>query len=256
MKSGSVALSLVAMLFCARANADPANDLWVKGQYEDAIKQGVAENAPEGLAAAARAAVAEMMAHTPPCSSCIGRAETLSRKALAADPKGVIATLCFNAALGYRSRIVGPFAAHSKGLDVAMKQSLEDALAVHPGDARLIALLGNWDFEAIRAGGSLPARLYFGATMDSGLGKYDEALKLAPNDILINYMYGLGLAAYDPNEYRDKIVAAWKRVVAAPSADAYDDFQKERARELLALFTGNDKSAFDSRLKTYMGIAE
>jgi hypothetical protein len=256
MKSGSVALSLVAILSCAQANADPANDLWVKGRYEDAIKQGVAENTAVGLTVAARAAVAEMMAHTPPCPSCIDRAETLARKALAADPKEVSATLCLNAALGYRSRIIGPFATHSEGLDVTMKQSLEDSLAAHPGNARLIALLGNWDFEAIRAGGSLLARLSFGATMDGGLEKYDEALKLAPNDILINYMYGLGLAAYDPDQYRDKIVAAWKRVVAAPSADAYDDFQKERARDLLALFTGNNKDAFDTRLKSDMGIAK
>jgi tetratricopeptide (TPR) repeat protein len=100
------------------------------------------------------------------------------------------------------------------------------------------------------------ARWTYGATIDKGLEFYDRAFKLAPNDILINYQYGLGLAAYDADEYRDKIEAAWKRAVAAPAQNAYEEASKKRAGELLALLNGKDKKALKAKLDSYMGIPE
>ncbi|HSZ10743.1 MAG TPA: hypothetical protein VK759_01115, partial [Rhizomicrobium sp.] len=88
------------------------------------------------------------------------------------------------------------------------------------------------------------------------LEDFGEALKLAPNDVIINYQFGLELAAYDADRYRDKIVTAWKHATTAPSQSAYDDAQKKRADELLALLKGGDRQAFDEKVKAYMGIPE
>ncbi len=256
MKFRTTAFLLLITALSTPAIADPAFDLWARGRYEEAIKQGAAENTPEGLSVAARAAVSEMTLHTTPCMDCINRAEDLSRKALAADPRGVYPTLCLAAALGYRGRLVGLMAARRAKLAEISKQAVGGALAAHPKNAELIATLGGWNLEVVRVAGSLLARWTYGATVDQGLEKFDEALKLAPNDILINYNYGLALAASDPDKYHDMITAAWKRAVSAPSQTSYDDAEKKHAAELLALIDGNDRDAFEAKLKSYMGIPE
>ncbi len=243
-------------LFSVPAFADPAFDLWTQGKYEEAIKSGLAENTPEGLSVAARAAVSDMTMHTTPCMDCVKRAEDLSRKALAANPKAALPTIYLAAALGYRGRIIGLMAAQSAKLGEQSKQAIEEAMAAHPKDAQLIATMGGWHFEVVRVGGSFLARMTYGASTSKGMEFYDQALKIAPNDLLVNYQYGLALAANDADEYHDKIVAAWKRTIAAPSQGAYDESQKKRAAELLALLDGKDRKAFEAKLNSYMGIPQ
>jgi hypothetical protein len=256
MKLRVAALAFLATAFSTQAYCDPAFDLWSQGKYEEAIKAGVAEKTPEGLSVAARAAVSDMTMHTTPCMECVKRAEDLSRQALAADPKGALPTIYLASALGYRGRIIGLMAAQSAKLGEQSKQAIEDAMAAHPGNARLIATMGGWHFEVVRVGGSMLARWTYGASMEKGLAKFDEALKLSPNDLLINYQYGLGLAADDPDAYHDKIEAAWKRTIAAPATNVYDESQKKRAAELLTLLDGKDKKAFEAKLDSYMGIPQ
>jgi tetratricopeptide (TPR) repeat protein len=250
----AIAIPSLALADPMQGPADRAGDLLRQGKYEEAIKQGVAENSADGLTSAAIASVSEMTLAPTPCLACIDRAEELSRKALAADPKGANPTRCLAAALGYRGRLVGLLAARSAKLGEASKQALDEALAVHPHDPGLLSAMGAWHFEVVRVGGSLLAKWTYGATMENGLEDFTEALKLAPTDVIINYQLGLELAAYDADQYRDKIVTAWRRAVTAPSQSAYDDAQKKRADELLTLLKDNDRQAFDDKVKTYMGI--
>jgi hypothetical protein len=256
MKLRVAAFVLFVTTLATQAFADPAYDLWSQGKYEEAIKTGLAENNAGGLAVAARAAASDMTMHTSPCMECVKRTEEIARKALAADPKGALPTIYLAAALGYKGRIIGLMASQNQKLGEQSKQALDDALAAHPKDAQLIATLGGWHFEVVRVGGSMLARWTYGATMDKGLALYDQALRLSPNDILINYQYGLGLAAYDADEYHDKIEAAWKRAVAATPQNAYEEASKKRAAELLALLDGKDRKALEAKLDSYMGIPQ
>lgn len=257
MKFGAVMAICFAMAFAAPALASsPAYDLWAQGKYEEAIKAGLAANDAEGLSVAARAAASDMTLRPTPCMECVKRTEEIARKALASNPKGALPTIYLAAALGYKGRIIGLMASQREKLGEQSKQALEEALAAHPNDPQLIATLGGWHFEVVRVGGSMLARWTYGATMDKGLALYDKAFKLAPNDILINYQYGLGLAAYDADEYRDKIEAAWKRTLAATPRDAYEEASQKRAGELLALLRGSDRKIFEAKLKTYMGIPQ
>lgn len=239
-----------------QAYGDPAFDLWSRGNYEAAIQTGLSEHTPEGLSAAARAAVSDMTLHKGPCADCVKRAEEIARKALAADPKGALPTIYLAAALGYKGRLIGLMAAQREKLGEQSKQAIEEALAAHPKDPQLLATMGGWHFEVVRIGGSLLARWTYGASMEKGIACYDEALKLSPDDIVINYQFGLGLAAYDPDEYRNRIESAFKRVIAQPAKNAYEDSIKSRAAELLVLLDGKDKKAFAARLNTYMGIPQ
>ncbi len=256
MKLRVAMLAVLVSAFATQALASPAYDLWVQGKYDEAIKAGLAANDADGLAVAARAAASDMTMHTTPCMDCVKRTEELARKALAASPKGALPTIYLAAALGYKGRILGLMASQREKLGEQSRQALEDALAAHPNEAQLLATMGGWHFEVVRVGGSMLARWTYGATIEKGLEYFAQALKLAPNDILINYQYGLGLAAYDADEYRDKIQAAWKRAISAPAQDAYEEASKKRAAELLALLDGKDRKAFEAKLDSYMGIPQ
>lgn len=251
-----VAAGLVAsqLSFATHAFADPAFDLWTQGKYDEAIKTGLAENNAEGLSVAARAAASDMTMRTTPCLECATRTEELARKALAADPKAALPTIYLAGALGYRGRIIGMMAAQSAKLGEQSKAAIEAALAAHPKDAQLLATMAGWHFEVVRVGGSMLARWTYGASVDKGLAKFDEALKIAPNDLVVNYLYGCTLAANDAKKFRPQIEAAWTRVANAQAPSVYEQAQKKRAGELLALLRGNDRKAFDAKLKIYMGI--
>lgn len=254
MKGCVAVLALAATVLTQQAVADPAADLWAKGRYEDAIGKGLAEGTPEGVSVAARAALSDMIMHTTPCEACVARTEELSRKALAADPKSALPTIYFVFALGYRGRMVGLMKARAAGLAEKSKQAIDDALTIHPDNPELLATLGGWNFDVVRGGGALLARLAYGATTANGIAEYQRAFRLSPNDPLINYQYGLGLASIDADDYHDQIAIAWKRVIASPAGNAFEEMQKKRAAELLALLNGGDNRAFETRLDSYMGI--
>jgi len=245
---------VVAISLSTSALADNALDLWTQGKYEDAIATGVAEKSPEGLSTAARAAMTELTLHPMPCPECIQRAEDLSRKALAADPKSAVPSFCLAGALAYRGRMVGTINTQTASIGIEARKTIEDAMAASPDDARLISALGIWDFEVVRVAGSVLSRIVYGARMERGLALFDQAFKLSPNDILIHYQYGLSLAAYDPDEYRSKIEAAWMRVAATRPQNAYDEEMKSRAVKLLSLLKSGDKKTLDGTVKGYLGI--
>lgn len=236
------------------ALADAALDLWAQGKYEEAIAAGVAEKTPEGLSAAAQAATTALSLHAMPCPQCIQRAEDLGHKALAADPKSTVPSFCLAAALAYHGRMIGTINVQGAQIGIEARRVINEALAVHPDNARLIAAMGIWNFEVVRVAGSILARMVYGANMDSGLALFDQAFKLTPNDVLLNFQYGLSLAAYDPDEYRPKIEAAWERVVATRPQNAYDEEMKSRAVRLLALLKSGDKKILDATVKDYLGI--
>lgn len=246
--------ALIALSACSFAFADLALDLWAQGKYAEAIAFGLAEKSADGLSAAARAATTEMSLRVPPCSQCIQRAEDLSRKALAADPKGTVPSFCLAAALAYHGRMIGLMNTQSAALGSEAKKILEEAITAHPHDARLISGLAIWDFEVVRVSGPFLARIVLGASMDHGLALFDQAFKLSPDDTLLNYQYGLSLAAYDPDEYRTRIEAAWGRAATDTPQNAYDEEMKNNAVKLLALLKSGDRRLLDATVKEYLGI--
>jgi hypothetical protein len=245
---------LLALSTFSSASADTALDLWAQGKYEEAIASGLADKSADGLSVAARAATTEMSLHAMPCLECVRRAEDLSRKALAAEPKAAVPSFCLAAALAYHGRMVGTINTKTAAIGSEARKTIEEALAAHPNDARLMSAMAIWNFEVVRVAGSMLSRIVYGATMDRGLALFDQAFRLSPNDTLMNFQYGMSLAAYDPDEYRSKIEAAWGRVVAARPQNSYDEEMKSRAVKLLALLKSGNKNALDETVKGYLWI--
>ncbi|HSZ74566.1 MAG TPA: hypothetical protein VK779_07090 [Rhizomicrobium sp.] len=229
-------------------------ELWREGKYDQAMAAGEAAKTPEGLSVAARAAVSDMSLRIPPCLDCETRAEAIVRKAMAADPKAVLPKIYLAAVLGYEGRLVGLMQAQSKGFADQSKKALQDGLAIDPKDPLLLATMGGWNFEIIRIAGSFIARLTYGATEDEGVKYFDEAMKIAPDELLINYQSALALASVDPDKYHDRIKAALSRAVAAKADSVYYSVSQKRAADLLKLLNSGDSNAFATMLKKYMGI--
>src|SRR5207253_809770 len=83
MRAALVALLLLLPLSARAATMEEIFALYVRGDYEQAARQGEASHTAPGLAIAARAVLAEEVLRDTPCLPCLERAESLSRQAIA-----------------------------------------------------------------------------------------------------------------------------------------------------------------------------
>jgi hypothetical protein len=207
--------------------------LYQSGQYAQAEAAGIAQNDAKGIAVAARAALADDLMRDEPCLSCLKRAEDLARQSIDADPAPAECHVYLAVAIGYESRIVGDLAAASKGYPRAARQELETALAHEPDDPWAWAALGSWHIEVVRGAGPALARWLFRASVPEGEADYARALALDPGNPVLRYQHALTLAGYDLATYRSDIESELARAAAADAASAYENFVRDRARELL-----------------------
>lgn len=182
---------------------------------------------------AARAALADEMMRDEPCLDCLKHAEDLSRRAIAADPNEPEGHIYLAAAIGFEARIIGDFAAQSKGYADEAKRELDEALANDPNDPWALAAMGSWNIEIVHSAGPALARWLFGARVAAGQNDYAKALALAPDNVVIHYQYALALASYDIDAFRGDVESELGRAVACAPKSAYEAFARSRAEELL-----------------------
>jgi hypothetical protein len=105
-----------------------------------------------GYALAARSVLADEVMHAP-CLECLERAETYSRKAIAADPKYPEGHIYLAVTFGYEARIIGVIEARIKGFAEQAKNNLDAVIAVEPNNPWALAGLGGWNIEIVRSAG-------------------------------------------------------------------------------------------------------
>lgn len=252
------AAALICVLFAATAQAatPSALQLYKTGQYEQAIRAGVAEKSAAGFAIAARAVLAEERMRPAPCLACLKQAQTYARDAIAADPTLADGHVFFAAALGFEARIIGMVAAKFKGYAGEAKDSLDVAYAHHPNDARTLAALGGWNFAVVNGGGSVLARLIYGATIKKGLSFYAKAMAADPGDIVIRFEYALSLSDYDRQAYANTIEAALRVATTGTPRTAYERFMQTRAEALLDAFRHGDWQHYTTLLRKDEGYPD
>lgn len=245
------ALAILALcLVPAFGQDDP---LYADGKYEAAIKADLARNDGEGFAMAARAALADEGSRSERCLACIKLAESYARKAIAAAPKDPDGRVYLAIALGLESRIEGYGVARRKGYADQAKQALEDAYALAPKNVWVLAGLGGWNIEVVRGGGAVLAYLLYGATVERGRALFDEALRLAPDNIVLRYQYALTLSGYAPDRFRAEIDGLLAQAAEGRADTAYDRLLQSRARKLLALLRKGDREGFAAHVRSYEG---
>jgi hypothetical protein len=227
-------------------------DLYVKGGYAAAIAAGDARGDAEGLAIAARAALADANLRDAPCLSCLRYAEALARRAIAKDPSQTESHVYLAVALGYEARIVGVLRAQSAHYAEEAKQALDSSLATNPNEVWTLAALGGWNIEIVHSGGSLLAKMLYGATLDAGIDYYKRAFAADPGNVVVRFQYALSLSSVGLDAQRHEIAAALKEAAECRPQIAYESAIKLRAGKLLDLLA-RDRKAYLALVAQYQG---
>jgi hypothetical protein len=247
-------LALFAVLLAAPAGAaDSAYDLYAAGKYQEAMRAGSAANDGPGLALAARAALADAATHPAPCADCLARAENYARAAIAADPRLADAHTFLAITIGERARLKGLVLARLHNDPARAKSELDAALALEPHNVMALAALGGWNVEIVRAGGAHLAHWLYGASLQSGLDDFTQALRRDPGNVALHYQYALSFSGLDPVAYRATIQAALQDAIKAGPHTAYEKIAQTRSAELLDLLKRGDKTAFAARVRKFQG---
>lgn len=239
----------------ACASENPLS-LFLAGHFAEAEAAGIAQNDAQGLSLAARAVLADDMMRDEPCLECLRRAEDLSRRAIAADPKPAEAHIYLAAAIGYEARIIGDLAAQAKGYATEAKRQLDAALASDPNDPWALAALGSWHIEIVRSAGPTLARWLFGANFETGRECYARAFAVAPNNLVLHYQYALTISAYDLATYRPEVESQLTRAVSETPGSAYESFVQEHAQQLLDTLHAGDLAAAQRMVKHDRGYPD
>jgi hypothetical protein len=189
-----------------------------------------------------------------PCMSCLQRAESLARQAVAVDPHFAYGQIWLAVALGYQSRITGIVKAKLRDAPGQSRTALELAVKDDPRNPYALSALGGWHIEVVRGGGAFLARSLYGATEANALSLFDRALRLAPDNVAVHYQIALSLAGFDADKYHARIAAELQAAVKSDAATAYEKKMQQRAGELLGL--QNTPDVFAARVRKYQGFPD
>jgi len=253
------ALLLALLLLAPPAAAATTDEIfatYARGDYEQAVRLGEAAQTAPGLAIAARAVLADEVLRDTPCLSCLERAESLSRQAVAADPHFAFGQVWLAVSLGYQARIIGAVKARLKDSPAQSRKALDAAVADDPKNAFAVSALGGWHIEIVRGGGAFLARLTYGARESQALALFDRADRLAPGNVAVHYQIALSLAGFDPAKYRARVAAELHASLSSPAQTAYEKKIQGRSAELLGLMNQGAQDAFENRVRKYQGFAD
>jgi hypothetical protein len=249
MKAALLALVLAG----APLDANALFALYAQGHYQEAMRAGEDSHAAEGLAIAARAALADAMTRPEPCFSCLKRAEEDARRAIALDGRLADGHVWLATSLGYEARLQGVVHASWNNSAAQAKEQLAAALAADPGNPYALAALGGWNVEVARVGGGFLAAKIYDASLEKGLALFDRAGRAAPHNVAVHYQIALSLAGVDQARYRVRIQDELDTAIQGPPQTAYEKFVAARAQELLTLLNRGDADAFEAKLRIFQG---
>jgi len=227
-------------------------DLYRSGEYEAAIAAGEAANTGEGLAAAARAALAIANLRDAPCLPCAQRAESLARRSIALDIQHPEAFVFLAVSLGYEARIAGTMRAQFAHYPEQAKEAIDHALAVAPNDAFSLAAAGAWHIEVVRNGGIL-ARPLYGARVDTGIDYFRRAVAADPDNLVVRVQYAMSLAGYDFDAYKNEVMSQLAAATKTEPRTTYERALRERAVGLLDLVRANKRRDVLALVNRYQG---
>jgi hypothetical protein len=250
-------LAFVAALICtpafAQSASGPALALYKAGNYEAAVRAGLAENSENGFTIAARATLADANLRDTPCLECLQRAEGYARRAIALGGRMPESYVYLAAALGHQSRIIGIIRARFANYGDQSREALETALRVRPGFSWALAALGSWNIEVVRVGGSWLGDMFYEASFDKGVRLFRQAIAAEPANLVIHFQFGLAVASYDLDAHRALILSELGIAAGGTPSSAYDAVVRQRAARLRELVAKRDDDAALALVRRYQG---
>lgn len=243
---------LCALLATPAEAAESVRDIYVRGDYAGAMREGDAQNTGAALAEAARAAIADAQLRDTPCLECLQRAENFARRAVALDARNADALVLLAVSLGLEARIVGMVRAKLNRYPEQAKEALENAVKLAPSDGAALAAMGAWHIEVVRNGGILGSVMY-GAKIETGKGFFRQGIAADPGNLVLPYQFALSLAGYDAAGNRGEIAHLLAAAAGGTPRTAYETALKARAGELAQVLKGGNLRAFAALVKKYQG---
>ena len=248
MRSPPGARLLIAALLMAAGQASAQSspelaEMYARGNYMAVASQAEAAASADDLAFAARALLAHCMTGTEdPDPAILDRASKDAEAALKIDPAHDEGKLQLAIALSLKSRSMDAMDAWNKGYGEKGRKLATEVLKSNPDNHYAHGFLAVWNIEVRRRGGSFGAA-FMGASLKEARRQYEEAIRLAPDNIGIHWTYGRALIALNAKEYSGEASKALSSALAATPRNHVEQVMQERARTLSEKLKDDRKAA-------------
>ncbi len=235
MQPRSLILFAFALLAAAPAFADieAAAEAFRAGRYDAAFGQAAAEPGADSHAFRARTLLAKAMCgEGEPSRTLIDKALAEANAALKAQPGHGEGRLQKAIALSLIIRPMELSEARRTGYGEEAKALAEAVLAEDPANFYAHGFLAVWHVEVERRGGMIGAAM-MGASLKAARRHYDEAIRLAPEDIGLRWQWARALAALDAKKHLAEIEEVLDAAVNTQPASELDRVMQARAARLL-----------------------
>ena len=242
---GSVVAAALAL--SAPAFAHPTSPtlaaMFTRGDYMEAAREAEGAAGADDLAFAARALLALCMTGSrEPDASIVDRASKDAEAALKIDPRHEEGQLQLAIALSLKSRKMDVLDAWSAGYGDKGKKLATAVLKSDPDNFYAHGFMAVWNVEVRRRGGTLGATI-MGASVKNGRRHYEQAAKLAPDDIGVHWQYARALAALDVKQYGAEAANVLEKALAANADSHVETVMQARAAELAEALKGDAATA-------------
>ncbi len=241
MKTRSLILFAFAMLAAAPAFADieAAAEAFRAGRYDAAFEQAAGVPSADSHAFRARTLLAKAMCgEGEPPRGLIDKALAEANAALKAEPGHGEGRLQKAIALSLIIRPMEINDARKTGYGEESKALAEAVLADDPGNFYAHGFLAVWHVEVERRGGMIGAAI-MGASLKAARRHYEDAIRLAPEDIGLRWQWARALAALDAKKHLAEIEQALEAAVNTEPASELDRVMQARAARLLEVVSRN-----------------
>ena len=227
-------LAILSFLIAWPYGADPvqrAQDLYDSGDFLAAARISGASETAEGyaLAAGSLAAHAHFNASPADAGVLLEQALELAETAAEMESDNPDILVQFARVMGRYAQLIGPGRAANEGYGSRIKEVLDNAHGIDPGNPAIELLLATWHMEIVSQGGFLGA-LAFGASRKMALR---QAASLDPESITVLYEYGRGVLELDRARYLADATRLLKVSLSLPARTEFDRKTQENARKLL-----------------------
>ena len=147
-----------------------------------------------------------------------------------AEPQNASAWYSQAYALGRYSQGISVAKALAQGLGSKVKNALEHVIQLSPQHADAHIALGSFHAEVIDKVGALIAGMTYGARKDTGLGLFQEALKLNPRSAVAMTEYANGMVMLEGDTRIEEATGLYEKAAASEALDATERLYVEMAK--------------------------
>ncbi len=207
---------------------------FAQGRYEQVISELADINELDALLLTSKALNAQLLLGLSTDEKATSqRALETADQARRVDPASSEAQFSYATAYALYGRTVSPIKAWRKKLPQTIEAEIEKAIHMGSERADAYALLGSWHIGVMHKAGARTAKKSFGADFETGVGFFNRALGMAPDDIVINANAGMMFLIADPGGYHELAKQKLQRAVAGTPDDYLQSQIQNRAKAIL-----------------------